>query len=74
MQNDYPELKERLRAKKFDFKKGFDEKLFFNIQPKGQNGQLSNHHKNIPDLRRQPLKDKIKLHNNFEKIISPWKS
>jgi len=58
----YPNLNERL--KKFSFKKGFSEKLFFNINSKK---------KNIPDLRCAKTKRAKPLMNNFEKIVEAWK-
>jgi len=58
----YPNLNKRL--KKFSFKKGFADKLFFNINSKK---------KNIPDLRSSTNKRAKPLMNNFEKIVEAWK-
>lgn len=50
--------------KQFSFKDGFQKKLFFNVNSK---------RKRIDDLRSTKLKEKKKLDNNFERIISVWK-
>lgn len=59
----YPELNERL-IKRFSFKKGFEGKLYFNINSK---------RKNIPDIRSTKYKDSKPSMNNFERIVSVWK-
>lgn len=59
---NYPNLNNRL--KKFSFKKGFSDKLFFNINSK---------RKKIPDLRSATEKRTKPLMNNFEKIVEVWK-
>lgn len=50
--------------KQFSFKDGFQKKLFFNVNSK---------RKRIDDLRSAAFKEKKKLDNNFERIISVWK-
>jgi hypothetical protein len=57
----FPELNQRL--KRFCFKKGFINKLFFNVDSK---------RKNVPDLRPKKLK-LLKSSNNFERIVAAWK-
>jgi hypothetical protein len=61
------------RLKRFDFKKGFNDKLFFNISAKS-NPKIKRKkgHKNIPDLRS--VNDKLRRrYNNFDRIVSVWK-
>lgn len=61
------------RLKRFDFKKGFNDKLFFNVNSKSNSKVVCNKgHKNIPDLRSSKSKS-IRPLNNFEKITSIWK-
>ena len=52
------------KLKQFSFEKGFVNKEFFNINSK---------RKRIEDLRQVYLKEKKKLSNNFERVISIWK-
>ena len=67
----FPKLNSRLKV--FDFKKGFNEKLFFNISAKlNPKKKCKKGHKNIPDLRSSISKSERPF-NNFEKIISVWK-
>ncbi|CAC9974027.1 antiviral reverse transcriptase Drt3a [Flavobacterium panici] len=54
----------KLKLKKYSFKKGFEEKLFFNINSKK---------KDIPDIRSAKYKQDKPLMNNFERIVSIWK-
>ena len=56
-------LKNKLKT--YSFKKGFEEKLFFNINSK---------RKKIPDIRSPKYKRSKPLMNNFERIVSIWKS
>lgn len=67
----YPELNPRL--KRFNFKKGFNEKLFFNISAKSNpKKKCKKGHKHIPDLRS--VNDKLRRrYNNFDRIVSVWK-
>lgn len=58
----FPEL--NLRLKRFCFKKGFINKLFFNTASK---------RKNIPDSRSPQTKLNKANYNNFERIVSAWK-
>ncbi|HEU0126183.1 MAG TPA: antiviral reverse transcriptase Drt3a, partial [Flavobacterium sp.] len=53
-----------VRLKKFCFRKGFVNKLFFNISSKN---------KNIPDLRSASAKALKPIVNNFERIVFAWK-
>ncbi|MBV5281448.1 MAG: RNA-directed DNA polymerase [Paludibacter sp.] len=63
----------RSRLKRFDFVKGFKEKLFFNMKANfNPKKKCRKGHKDIPDLRTDAEKEK-RLFNNFEKITSAWK-
>ena len=64
-------LKTRLR--RFDFVRGFNDKLFFNMKANSNpKKKCKKGHKNIPDLRTDAEKSK-RAFNNFEKITSAWK-
>jgi hypothetical protein len=58
----YPEL--NIRLKRFCFRRGFVNKLFFNIESAK---------KKIPDSRSAAMKSKKKTFNNFERIVAAWK-
>jgi hypothetical protein len=60
----FPELNVRL-IKRFSFKRGFQEKSYFNINSKV---------KKIPDIRSMKYKKNKPTMNNFERIVSVWKS
>lgn len=64
----------KYKLNKFCFKKGFTEKLFFNISGKKRNNDTNLRGKNIPDLRSKRLKQLKPSINNFEKIVSIWKN
>jgi hypothetical protein len=69
--SSFSKLNERL--KRFDFKKGFNNKLFYNISAKANpKTKCKKGHKDIPDLRS--ANDKLRRrYNNFDRIVSSWK-
>jgi len=58
----FPKL--NIRLKRFCFKKGFINKLFFNTNSK---------RKNVPDPRPPKIKLGKTSYNNFERIVGAWK-